>query len=149
MAENEKTQTTDLKPVLDAIASLTKSMGEQAEALKALGANQKVMADTMAADKQAAADAAAAAAGGEKGKDGKKDGAAAAAAGTLNLTEAELEKRVNEAAAKLGLPLVEVPIKTIYAAGRVTHFHGVKDTLRVLRLVMSSPVWGQRLRSRK
>jgi len=44
-------------------------------------------------------------------------------------------------AAKLGIPLVEVPISTIYQPDRVTHFHGFRDTLRVLRLVLSSPLW--------
>jgi glycosyltransferase involved in cell wall biosynthesis len=52
-------------------------------------------------------------------------------------TETELLLR----AAKLGLPLVEVPIQTIYGPGRVTHFHGLRDTLRVLRLVLGSPFW--------
>jgi glycosyltransferase involved in cell wall biosynthesis len=44
-------------------------------------------------------------------------------------------------AAKLGLPLVEVPIRTIYGPDRVTHFHGFRDTLRVIRLVIGSPLW--------
>ncbi|MSP63866.1 MAG: glycosyltransferase family 2 protein [Myxococcales bacterium] len=56
-------------------------------------------------------------------------------------TETELILR----AAKLGLPLVEVPIKTIYAAldgGRhTTHFRNVRDTLRIIRLVIGSPLW--------
>jgi len=56
-------------------------------------------------------------------------------------TEAELLL----SAAKLGLPLVEVPVRTIYATDRVTHFHGFTDTLRVMRLVLSSPLWGRRL----
>jgi glycosyltransferase involved in cell wall biosynthesis len=44
-------------------------------------------------------------------------------------------------AAKMHLPLVEVPISTIYTADRVTHFHGFRDTLRVIRLVIGSPFW--------
>jgi glycosyltransferase involved in cell wall biosynthesis len=46
-------------------------------------------------------------------------------------------------AAKKQIPLVEVPIATIYAQDRVTHFHGFTDTLRVIRLVLSSPFWGE------
>ena len=42
---------------------------------------------------------------------------------------------------KMQLPLVEVPIKTIYAADHVTHFHGFRDTLRVIKLVFFSPLW--------
>jgi glycosyltransferase involved in cell wall biosynthesis len=52
-------------------------------------------------------------------------------------TETELLLR----AAKLQLPLVEVRIKTIYGPDRVTHFHGLRDTLRVIRLVIGSPLW--------
>jgi glycosyltransferase involved in cell wall biosynthesis len=58
-------------------------------------------------------------------------------------------------ASKLGVPLVEVPIKTIYhlqGASRsedaaaapsapTTHFRNWEDTLRVIRLVVSSPWW--------
>jgi glycosyltransferase involved in cell wall biosynthesis len=44
-------------------------------------------------------------------------------------------------AAKMGLPLVEVPIKTIYGPDHETHFHGFRDTLRVIRLVLWSPLW--------
>ncbi len=57
-------------------------------------------------------------------------------------TEAELLL----SAAKLGLALVEVPVRTIYNTDRVTHFHGFKDTLRVVRLVFFSPIWGLSLR---
>lgn len=53
-------------------------------------------------------------------------------------TETELVLR----AAHLGLPLVEVPIRTIYdAGGNTTHFHDVRDTLRILRLVIGSLFW--------
>jgi hypothetical protein len=52
-------------------------------------------------------------------------------------TETELLLR----AAKMSLPLVEVPIRTIYGPGRVTHFHGFRDTLRVIKLVLGSPLW--------
>jgi hypothetical protein len=41
----------------------------------------------------------------------------------------------------MGLPLVEVPIRTIYGPNRVTHFHGFTDTLRVIKLVLGSPLW--------
>jgi glycosyltransferase involved in cell wall biosynthesis len=44
-------------------------------------------------------------------------------------------------AARRGLPLVEVPIRTIYGPDRVTHFHGFRDTMRVIRLVIGSPLW--------
>jgi glycosyltransferase involved in cell wall biosynthesis len=52
-------------------------------------------------------------------------------------TETELLLR----AAKMGLGLVEVGIATIYTPDRVTHFHGLRDTLRVIRLVIGSPFW--------
>ncbi len=52
-------------------------------------------------------------------------------------TEAELLLR----AAKMKLPLVEVPIRTIYGPNRVTHFHGFRDTMRVIKLVFFSPLW--------
>ncbi len=56
-------------------------------------------------------------------------------------TETELVLR----AAKLGVPLVEVPIRTIYFsssdAAHPTHFHGFRDTLRIMRLVFFSPLW--------
>ena len=52
-------------------------------------------------------------------------------------TEAELLLR----AAKMKLPLVEVPIKTIYAPDHASHFHGFRDTLRVIKLVFFSPLW--------
>ena len=60
-------------------------------------------------------------------------------------TEAELLL----SAAKMGLDLVEVPVRTIYDADRVTHFHALKDTLRVMRLVFFSPIWGLKLRSER
>lgn len=60
-------------------------------------------------------------------------------------TEAELLL----SAAKLGLSLVEVPVRTIYGASRTTHFHALKDTLRVMRLVLGSPLWGRDLRRRR
>ena len=54
-------------------------------------------------------------------------------------TETELLLR----AAKLDIPLVEVPVRTIYAPpeGRSTHFHGLRDALRIMRLVIGSPLW--------
>jgi hypothetical protein len=44
-------------------------------------------------------------------------------------------------AARMKLPLVEVPISTIYGPDRVTHFHGFRDTIRVITLVFFSPLW--------
>jgi glycosyltransferase involved in cell wall biosynthesis len=44
-------------------------------------------------------------------------------------------------AARRRLPLVEVPIATIYGPDRVTHFHGFRDTMRVISLVFFSPLW--------
>jgi len=44
-------------------------------------------------------------------------------------------------AAKLGVSLVEVPIATIYHGGHRSHFRNWEDTLRVIRLVLSSPLW--------
>ena len=44
-------------------------------------------------------------------------------------------------AAKLEVPLVEVPIATIYHGGHRSHFRNWEDTLRVIRLVLSSPLW--------
>ena len=55
----------------------------------------------------------------------------------------------NQRAAKLGLRHVEVPVRTIYGAARTTHFHGLKDTLRVMRLVLGSPLWGRDLRRKR
>lgn len=44
-------------------------------------------------------------------------------------------------AAKLNVPLIEVPISTIYHGGHRSHFRNWEDTLRVIRLVLSSPLW--------
>jgi glycosyltransferase involved in cell wall biosynthesis len=44
-------------------------------------------------------------------------------------------------AAKLGVPLIEVPIATIYHGGHRSHFRNWEDTLRVIRLVITSPLW--------
>ena len=44
-------------------------------------------------------------------------------------------------AAKLNVPLIEVPIATIYHGGHRSHFRNWEDTLRVLRLVICSPLW--------
>lgn len=44
-------------------------------------------------------------------------------------------------ASKLGVPLREVPIQTLYSDAHVTHFRNWEDTLRVLRLVIGSPLW--------
>jgi glycosyltransferase involved in cell wall biosynthesis len=53
-------------------------------------------------------------------------------------TETELLLR----AAKLNVPLREVPIKTIYHHdGPKTHFRNFRDTLRIITLVIGSPFW--------
>ncbi len=44
-------------------------------------------------------------------------------------------------AAKLNLPLIEVPIRTVYQNGQRTHFHNWQDSLRILKLVVTSPWW--------
>ena len=59
----------------------------------------------------------------------------------MRTTRFDTEAELLITAAKLGLPLVEVPVRTIYGASRTTHFHGLKDTLRVMRLVIGSPLW--------
>lgn len=61
---------------------------------------------------------------------------------TLRTHRFDTEAELLLSAAKLGLDLVEVPVRTIYATDRVTHFHGLTDTLRVMRLVFFSPLWG-------
>ena len=53
----------------------------------------------------------------------------------------ETETELLLVAARRGLPLVEVPIRTIYGPDRVTHFHGFRDTLRVITLVLGSTLW--------
>lgn len=53
-------------------------------------------------------------------------------------TETELLLR----AAKLHVPLVEVSVRTLYPPdGARTHFHDVRDTFRILGLVIASPLW--------
>ena len=45
-------------------------------------------------------------------------------------------------AAKRGVPLVEVPIRTIYHADdQSTHFHNFDDSVRIVLLVVGSPFW--------
>lgn len=45
-------------------------------------------------------------------------------------------------AAKLGIPLVEVKVRTIYPPeGTPTHFHDFRDAMRILKLVVGSPLW--------
>jgi glycosyltransferase involved in cell wall biosynthesis len=63
------------------------------------------------------------------------------AAAPLASTRFETETELLLWAAKMELPLVEVPIATIYGPDRVTHFHGFRDTLRVIKLVIRSPWW--------
>jgi Glycosyl transferase family 2/Protein of unknown function (DUF3261) len=59
----------------------------------------------------------------------------------LRSTKFDTETELLLRAAKMRLPLVEVPIRTIYGPDRVTHFHGFRDTLRVIKLVLGSPLW--------
>jgi hypothetical protein len=59
----------------------------------------------------------------------------------LRSTKFDTETELLLRAAKMKLPLVEVPIRTIYGPGHVTHFHGFRDTLRVIKLVLGSPLW--------
>jgi hypothetical protein len=59
----------------------------------------------------------------------------------LKSTKFDTETELLLRAAKMGVPLVEVPVKTIYAADHASHFHGVRDTLRVMKLVFFSPFW--------
>ena len=59
----------------------------------------------------------------------------------LRSTKFDTETELLLRAAKMKLPLVEVPIKTIYAADHASHFHGFRDTLRVIKLVFFSPLW--------
>jgi outer membrane lipoprotein-sorting protein len=59
----------------------------------------------------------------------------------LKSTKFDTETELLLRAAKAKLPLVEVPIKTIYAPDHASHFHGFRDTLRVIKLVFFSPLW--------
>ncbi len=59
----------------------------------------------------------------------------------LRSTKFDTETELLLRAAKMKLPLVEVRIKTIYAADHASHFHGFRDTLRVIKLVFFSPLW--------
>ena len=59
----------------------------------------------------------------------------------LKSTKFDTETELLLRAAKMKLPLVEVPIKTIYAPDHASHFHGFRDTLRVMKLVFFSPFW--------
>jgi hypothetical protein len=65
---------------------------------------------------------------------------------TVRTRRFDTETELLLSAVALGLEVVEVPVRTIYDADRVTHFHGFTDTLRVLGLVISSPLWRQRVR---
>ncbi|MGZ3406110.1 MAG: hypothetical protein ACXVAN_06665 [Polyangia bacterium] len=59
----------------------------------------------------------------------------------LKSTKFDTETELLLRAAKMKLPLVEVPIKTIYAPDHASHFHGFRDTMRVIKLVFFSPLW--------
>jgi glycosyltransferase involved in cell wall biosynthesis len=53
-------------------------------------------------------------------------------------------------AARRGVPLVEEPVRTIYHAdghpgAARTHFRDFRDTMRIIALVIGSPVWSRRL----
>jgi hypothetical protein len=71
---------------------------------------------------------------------------AVAALPSMRTSRFDTEAELLLSAAKLGHPLVEVPVRTIYDQDRVTHFHGFKDTMRVIRLVFTSPLWGRDLK---
>ncbi len=47
-------------------------------------------------------------------------------------------------AAHRGVAIIEQPIATIYEADHVSHFHGFADSMRVIRLVVTSPYWLRR-----
>jgi hypothetical protein len=59
----------------------------------------------------------------------------------LKSTKFDTETELLLRAAKMKLPLVEVPIKTIYRSDHASHFHGFRDTMRVIKLVFFSPLW--------
>ncbi|MDB4966882.1 MAG: glycosyl transferase family 2 [Myxococcales bacterium] len=59
----------------------------------------------------------------------------------LKSTKFDTETELLLRAAKMKLPLVEVPIKTIYRTDHSSHFHGFRDTMRVIKLVFFSPLW--------
>ncbi|MCU1281583.1 MAG: glycosyltransferase [bacterium] len=59
----------------------------------------------------------------------------------LKSTKFDTETELLLRAAKMKLPLVEVPIKTIYTPDHASHFHGFRDTMRVIKLVFFSPLW--------
>jgi hypothetical protein len=59
----------------------------------------------------------------------------------LRSTRFETESELLLRAAKLKLPLREVPIRTIYSSNHASHFHGFRDTMRVIKLVFFSPLW--------
>ncbi len=64
----------------------------------------------------------------------------------LRSTRFETETELLLRAAKMKLPLVEVPIQTIYREDHSSHFHGFRDTMRVIKLVFFSPLWMLTLR---
>jgi hypothetical protein len=59
----------------------------------------------------------------------------------LRSTKFDTETELLLRAAKMKLGLVEVPIKTIYDRDHQSHFHGFRDTMRVIKLVFFSPLW--------
>lgn len=63
------------------------------------------------------------------------------ARGQLRTRRFETETELLLLAAKLGVPLKEVPVQTIYQAGHGTNFHAFFDSMRVLKLIVSSPFW--------
>jgi glycosyltransferase involved in cell wall biosynthesis len=59
----------------------------------------------------------------------------------LRSSRFETETELLLLAAHRGLPLVEVEVRTIYRPGAATHFRSVRDTLRIMQLVVGSPFW--------
>ena len=70
---------------------------------------------------------------------------ALAALPQLRTSRFDTETELLLLAARLRVPLVDVPVRTIYDVDRTTHFHGLTDTLRVLGLVISSPIWARKI----
>jgi glycosyltransferase involved in cell wall biosynthesis len=62
--------------------------------------------------------------------------------GPLRTSRFDTETELLLVASKLGLPLVQVPVRTIYHGDKpATHYRNVRDTLRIIRLVVGSPWW--------
>ena len=65
--------------------------------------------------------------------------------GGLRSSHFDTETELLLVAARRRIPLLEVPVRTIYAgATNHTHFRDFRDTLRIMRLVIGSPFWRDR-----